>query len=42
MASTEERLLNMLENAKDRDRFIEIAIAVFRTFLEDDTAAKVS
>lgn len=37
MASAEERLIEMLRNAKDKERFLEIARSVILTLLAEDT-----
>lgn len=44
MASAEERLIEMMRNAKDKEKFLEIARNVILTLLAEDTEppAKVS
>lgn len=42
METAEDRLLKMFEQAKDRERFAELAIKVFQQFLDDNTIPKVS
>lgn len=37
MASAEERLIEMMRNAKDKERFLEIAKNVITTLLAEDT-----
>ena len=40
MASAEERLIEMMRNAKDKERFLEIAKNVIMTLLAEDTEPK--
>ena len=40
MASAEERLIEMMRNAKDKERFLEIARSVILTLLAEDTEPK--
>ena len=44
MASAEDRLIEMMRNAKDKEKFLEIARSVILTLLAEDTEppAKVS
>ena len=44
MASAEERLIEMIRNAKDKEKFLEIAKNVILTLLAEDAEppAKVS
>ena len=40
MASAEERLIEMMRNAKDKEKFLEIARNVILTLLAEDTEPK--